>query len=412
MIHCSPLENSFISANNNVKKKNIFCISLLYLKVQKLRFKKMVGDLHYTGGDVAFLDEAIKYLGVNIYDKNKRPNADRVAIILTASANPRAVSNSVKLLKKKAITTLTVALGPFVNLGQINDITKIHPGNRAYILNSPAELSDNLLGLTDHLCTLGKEPEVPKAAVTKTPPRQPNPTHLVPSIPTLAAPSKLAPVPSISSSTTSVRDVTFIIEGSDSVGEENFNKSLSFINDVVTQMTVKEEVIRITVIQYSVTVTVEISGWELTRQRTMLLQRLKEIRWRGGSQTNTGTAVVQTLKKTHITQTSQGHTRPDLVFLVTANPPTDTVELSSSSTTYTQVQSIGVGPKVNEEILFKYSFPNRPIMVPAYNNLTNLVPTIINIAKTRVSLQSPTLPPLVVSTLSSLPSSGVGEESV
>src|SRR4029434_5718152 len=48
-----------------------------------------VRDMRYTGGETAFIDEALKYLSVYIYDKNKREHAGRVAILLTASANPR-----------------------------------------------------------------------------------------------------------------------------------------------------------------------------------------------------------------------------------------------------------------------------------------------------------------------------------
>lgn len=378
-------------------------------------------ELHYTGGDAAFLDEAVKYLAINIYDKNKREHAGRVAIILTASANPRPIRATAKMLRKKTITTLTVALGPGVNMGQINDITKANPENRAYVLSSTEELPDRLLELTDYLCTLGMEPEgakppppkptqgKPQQSTTTTlqPPRlEPNPTQHLPSTINPTLPSGLSPVTTSPPSISSAKDVTFIIEGSDSVGEVNFNKSLLFLEEVISQLTEEEEFIRITVIQYSVTVTVEISRWELHRQRTVLLQRLREIRWRGGKMTNTGTAITTTLQQMATVQPSPGPTPPQLVFLVTENPPTDTVTRPPTTSTQTHVYPIGVGPKVREFDLLPFSSPQRPLMVDDYSRLTSIVQRVVNITHTTLRPLSPTLPPLVLPTL---PPSGTAD---
>lgn len=364
-------------------------------------------ELHYTGGHAAFLDEAVKYLAINIYDKNKREHAGRVAIILTASANPRPVRGMTKLLRKKDITTLTVALGPGVNMAQINDITKVKPDNRAYILSSTAELSDRLLDLTDYLCTLGLEPEVPQPPAPKTTPAkaaprtskttsaprlEPNPTQH-PHASTTPSP------PSGSPSGVTTKDVTFILEGSDSVGEVNFNKSLAFLEEVITQLTeVEEEVIRITIIQYSVTVTVEVSRWEVRRQRYQLLQRLREIRWRGGLKTNTGAAVA-TIEEMSTVRPSPEQTTPQLVFLVTENPPTDTVTRPPVTRTHTQLYPIGVGRKVREVDLLTFSSPQQPIMVEDYSRLSSLIHRVVNITRSTVRPRFPTLPPLILPTL-------------
>lgn len=374
-------------------------------------------ELHYTGGDAAFLDEAVKYLAINIYDKNKRENADRIAIILTASPNPRPIRALIKMLRKKAITTLTVALGPGVDMGQINDITKVNPDNRAYVLSSTGELPDRLWELTDYLCTLGMEPEVVKPPPPKSTPAKAHqattttspssrlrlsPTQHIPKTPA----SGLSPVTTVPSSQNPAKDVTFILEGSDSVGEINFNKTVHFLEEVVSQLTEEEEFIRITVIQYSVTVTVEISRWELRHQRTRLLQRLREIRWRGGSKTNTGAAITKTIQEMATVQPSRGPTPPQLVFLVTENPPTDTVTRPPTISSQTHVYPIGVGSKVREIDLLPFSSPQRPLMVDDYNRLTTIVHRVVNITRTTVIPRSPTLPPLVLPTHSSLPPTG------
>lgn len=382
-------------------------------------FKKTVRELHYTGGDAAFLDEAVKYLAVNIYDKNKREHAGRVAIILTASANPRPIRSIVKMLRKKTITTLTVALGPGVNMAQVNDITKANPDNRAYVLSSTAELPDHLLDLTDYLCTLGMEPEVVKPitsaprkaqqvikSTSPTPPLEPKPTKYVPKTESTTA-SVLSPVTTLPSPLIPATHVTFILEGSDGVGEANFNKSLLFLEEVISRLTEEEELIRITVIQYSVTVTVEIRQWEIRQQRHQLVQRLRQIRWRGGNKTNTGTAVSKTLQELETNQPSPGSTPPQLVFLVTENPPTDTVTRPQSTSTQTHVYPIGVGPNIHEMDLLPFSSPQRPLMVEDYNHLSTLVHRVVNITQTTVRPRSPTLPPLVLPTHASLPPTGM-----
>lgn len=157
-------------------------------------FKKTVRELHYSGGDAAFLDEAVKYLAINIYDKNKREHAGRVAIILTASANPRPLRATVKLLRKKDITTLTLALGPEASMTQVNDITKAKPDNRAYQLNSVSELPDNFMEVTDYLCTLGLEPETPKS-----PPAKPGMAKLSLGTTTTTQPPLLETIPTLTS---------------------------------------------------------------------------------------------------------------------------------------------------------------------------------------------------------------------
>ncbi|XP_064878243.1 LOW QUALITY PROTEIN: von Willebrand factor [Oncorhynchus nerka] len=390
------------------------------MQVQKWLFKKTVRELHYSGGDAAFLDEAVKYLAINIYDKNKREHAGRVAIILTASANPRPLRATVKLLRKKDITTLTLALGPEASWTQVNDITKAKPDNRAYQLNSVSELPANFMEVTDYLCTLGLEPETPKSLPAKpgmaklslgtTTTTQPPLLETIPTLtstlsqhlpnpiqPTGMAPTTISPSPSSLSSSSflsSSKYVTFILEGSDSVGEAGFNASLLFLEEVISQLAQEgEESVRVTVIQYSETVTVEITRWEIQWQRTKLLRRLREIRWRGGDKTNTGAAIGQTYQEVTTDRPSSTPTSPQLVFLVTENPPTDVITRPPSSHTHTWVYPIGVGPKVREVDLMPLSSPQRPLMVEDYTSLTSLVTTVVNITRNSLSPRSPTLPP-------------------
>uniref|UniRef100_A0A8B9JSV2 von Willebrand factor n=1 Tax=Astyanax mexicanus TaxID=7994 RepID=A0A8B9JSV2_ASTMX len=377
------------------------------MQVQKWIFRNMVRDLHYSGGDVAFMDEAFKYLSVYIYDKNKRDHAERVAIMLTASANPRPMRTTQRLLRKKDITVLTIALGPDVNLAQVNEITKATPSSRAYVLSSVGELENRALEITDYLCTLGLDPEPPKRPPTRKPTSatttkaaviipiteatQPIAVTFPPTAAIITAfPSIPSPETTVPSSTTMVRDITFLIEGSDSVGEEGFNRTRDALVDVVASLSHEEEEhFRITVMQYSLTVTIEISRMEL-RRRELVLRRMRQIRWVGGAEVNTGHAIRSLYES--VTTERPSHTPDQMVFLITQSPPTDVIQRPPSSS-HTQVFPVGIGTQVRETDLATLSYPHSPIMLKNPEQLSSLGPLLVNISRTLRRPVIPTLPP-------------------
>ncbi|XP_066540767.1 von Willebrand factor [Hoplias malabaricus] len=376
------------------------------MQVQKWIFRKMVRDLHYSGGDVAFMDEAFKYLSVYIYDKNKRDHAGRVAIMLTASANPRPMRTTQRLLRKKDITVLTIALGPEVNLAQVNDINKATPSSRAYVLSSAGELESKALGIIDYLCTLGLDPEPPKKQVpqkttttttasttTTTPIAEAIKTKAVTLPPTAAIMTAFPSIPipgTTLPSNTTIRDITFLLEGSDMVGEDGFNRTRDALVNVVASLSQEEEEhFRITVMQYSLTVTIEISRMEL-RHRELVLRRMRQIRWGGGTKVNTGQAIHSLYES--VTTERPTHSPDQMVFLITQNPPTDVIQRPPSST-HTRVFPVGIGPNIKETDLQILSFPHSPIILKNPEQLSSLGPLLVNISRTIKKPLIPTLPP-------------------
>ncbi|XP_056621756.1 von Willebrand factor [Triplophysa dalaica] len=374
------------------------------MQVQKWIFKKMVRELNYSGGDVAFMDEAIKYLAVYIYDKNKREHAGRVAILLTASTNPRPMRSTQRLLRKKDITILAVALGPDVSLAQVNEIAKATPSSRAYALSGPTELDDKALAITDYLCTLGLDPEPPKipstkkttstttsATLTLAATSKPNVVTVPPTAAILTAyPSILSPGTTFPPSTVSMYEVVFLLESSDAMGEENFNKTLDALVDVIASLDDKEvENLRITVMQYSLTVTVVINRMELWH-REQVLRRMRQLRWTRGAEVNTGHAV-QSIYESVTTEIPSSS--PDqLVFLITQSPPTDVIRRPQSSTRR-KMYPIGIGQQIRYEDLAPLSFPDEPIMLDNPSDLKKLRPMLINISRTINRPLVPMLPP-------------------
>lgn len=377
------------------------------MQVQKWIFKKMVRDMHYSGGDVAFMDEAIKYLSVYIYDKNKREHAGRVAILLTASKNPRPMRTTQRLLKKKDITVLTIALGPEVNMAQVNDITKATPSSRLYVLSSAGELDSRALEITDYLCTLGLDPKPPKKTTTQksttssstsstttspvavrlstSPATVPPSAAIMTPFPSILKPGTTLPPPIVT-----LHDITILLEGSDSVGEDSFNRTLDALVDVLASFEQQDqEQYRITVMQYSFTVTVEITRMELLH-REQLLHQLQKIRFRGGKQINTGHAIRSVYES--ITTETPSRSPDQMVFLITQNPPTDVIQRPPSST-HTQIFPIGIGPHVREVDLEPLSFPHAPIMLKNTEQLRSLGPLLVNISRTQKGPFTPVLPP-------------------
>lgn len=371
------------------------------MQVQKWIFRKMVQEMKYSGGNIAFMDEAIKYLSVYIYDKDKRVHAGRVAILLTASPNPRPMRSIQRLLKKKDIITLAVAIGPKVNMMQINEITKANPDSRAYILSSTEELDDRIVEVRDYLCTLGLEPEVPKPKPTQAivVPVNPvtsgigwlvTPTERV-LTPTTTATLLVNQLSTTQLSTWAMKDITFVIEGSDNVGETDFNKTKEFLESIITELSVREEHIRFTVVQYSLTITVEFTRMDF-QQRQQALEEIRKIRWRGGSATNTGTALRTVTQTTSVQTQPSTEQKLNMVFMVTSNPPTDQIQRPTELSN-TVIYPIGVGPKIREVDLEPFSFPQKPIMVDSYNSLNSIVNQLVNITQYTRITQSPILSP-------------------
>lgn len=170
-----------------------------------------------------------------------------------------------------------------------------------------------------------------------------------------------------------VLDVAFLLEGSDEVGEANFNRSAEFVEEVIRSMDIGRDGIHVTVLQYSYTVTVEHSFRE-PQSKEVVLQRLHEVRYRGGNQTNTGLAL-QYLSE-HSFSASQGDREqaPNLVYMVTGSPASDKIQRMPGDI---QLVPIGVGPRVDMQELERVSWPQTPIFIQDFERLPREAPDLV-----------------------------------
>ncbi|KAM9071499.1 von Willebrand factor isoform 1-T6 [Megaptera novaeangliae] len=343
--------------------------------------RRIAGQVKYAGSEVASTSEVLKYTLFQIFSKIDRPEASRVALLLTASQEPpRLARNLVRYvqgLKKKKVVMVPVGIGPHASLRQIRLIEKQAPENKAFVLSSVEELEQQRDEIISYLCDLA--PEAP--ALTQRPL-----TAQVTVAPELPGTSTLAP-----RRTSVVLDVAFLLEGSDNVGEANFNRSTEFLEEVIRQMDVGRDSVHVTVLQYSYVVTVEHSFRE-GQSKEDVLQRLREIRYRGGNRTNTGLAL-QYLSE-HSFSASQGDREqaPNLVYMVTGSPASDEIRRMPGDI---QVVPIGVGPRVDVQELEKIGWPQAPIFIKDFETLPREAPDLVlQRCCSREGLPLPTLAPI------------------
>nr|XP_030690524.1 von Willebrand factor isoform X2 [Globicephala melas] len=317
--------------------------------------RRIAGQVKYAGSEVASTSEVLKYTLFQIFSKVDRPEASRVALLLTASQEPpRLARNLVRYvqgLKKKKVVLVPVGIGPHASLRQIRLLEKQAPENKAFVLSGVDELEQRRDEIISYLCDLA--PEAP--APTQRP--------LTAQVPVTLAPRR----------SSLVLDVAFLLEGSDSVGEASFNRSTEFLEEVIRQMDVGQDGVHVTVLQYSYVVTVEHSFRE-AQSKEDVLRRLREIRYRGGNRTNTGLAL-QYLSE-HSFSASQGDRgqAPNLVYMVTGSPASDEIRRMPGDI---QVVPIGVGPRVDVPELEKIGWPQAPIFIKDFETLPREAPDLV-----------------------------------
>ncbi|XP_039730048.1 von Willebrand factor isoform X2 [Pteropus medius] len=342
--------------------------------------RRIASQVKYAGSSVASTSEVLKYTLFQIFSKIDRPEASRIVLLLMASQEPPKLARNlvryVQGLKKKKVIVVPVGIGPHANLKQIRLIEKQAPENKAFVLSGVDELEQRRDEIISYLCDLA--PEVPG-------PTQPRPVAQVTMGPELLGVLSEGP-----KRNSMVLDVVFVLEGSDKIGEANFNRSKEFMEEVIQRMDVSQDSIHVMVLQYSYVVTVESTFLE-AQSKEDILQRVREIRYRGGNRTNTGLAL-QYLSE-HSFSASQGDREqaPNLVYMVTGNPASDEIKRMPGDI---QVVPIGVGPQADVQELERIGWPNAPILIQDFETLPREAPDLVlQMCCSGEGLQIPTLSP-------------------
>ncbi|XP_062838063.1 von Willebrand factor [Anolis carolinensis] len=340
--------------------------SHIYLGLKDVKkqsqMRRIVQNIKYTGGDVASATEVLKYVVFHVFGKAPRTNAARMAVLFTASKDPKRVQTIFPLLKKKKIIVIPVGLGPHISIEQIRQIENQSPENKAFIMNSVVELREHRDEIIDYFC--GLVPEISSVFTT------PNPAA---TLPTATVPGVREAIPTAFTYIHKTINIAFLIEGSDKVGRENFNLVKEFIIRTIKEMNMEQETIYIMILQYSFTVTVEYSFNEL-QSKEDLIKTVREIKYRGGNATNTGKALNFITEQTSTTSRRGKRQAPEFVYMVTSNSATDTVSRLPHDI---NLIPIGIAPNVNIQELQQLSQPHTPIILDGYNKLLQEGPDLV-----------------------------------
>ncbi|XP_063784571.1 von Willebrand factor isoform X2 [Pseudophryne corroboree] len=321
-----------------------------------------VKSMKYYGSASAPTSEALKFTSHYVFGEAPRNNAPKMILLLTASKSEKSISSMMGFVTKRKINVIPVALGPHFSMNDIKLIQSKSPMNKPFFVSNVDELPLYRDKIIDYLCDLVPEPTKATIRVTPTPGSQ----------------STESPV--VFNSTT--KYIVFLIEGSDKVGEENFTKTLRFLENVIQRMDTGEASIHITIIQYSFTVTVEYTFTE-RQNKQYIIQKIRDTVYRGGNSTNTGAVL------NYITQHTFPNTYqvPKLVYMVQSNPPTDQITIETRD----QLNEINVVPITVGEIPELDIFTNR-IVINNYNQIINLTDEVIH-SCCSTDIRIPTIPP-------------------
>ncbi|XP_010223541.1 PREDICTED: von Willebrand factor [Tinamus guttatus] len=339
----------------------------IYLSLKDIRtqsqMRKIVQNIKYTGDEVASAAEVLKYIVFHVFGKAERTNAARIAVLFIASKSPGKLRSILTALKNKKITVIPVGIGPYVNVEQIKFIEKQSPDNRAFLLNNVLELMDNRDLLTDYLCDLGPEESLLLQATTPPP------------VSNITFPQRDLTLPPLFSEKATPKrlDIAFIFEGSENVGEKNFNMTKKFLERVISGINVGSEDIHVTVMQYSDTVTLEYSFKEIQLKEN-IIEKVRNIAYQGGKATNTGNALNYISKHTFIPANGGRQDVPHLVYMVSSSPSTDVIKRPPKAI---NVIPIGITPNADIQELIRISQPNSPIVLHSYSTLIEEAPELV-----------------------------------
>ncbi|XP_062928544.1 von Willebrand factor [Mobula hypostoma] len=333
----------------------------LWEKKSVRELKTLVRTMRYIGGSKSNLAEALKYTSVLVFGKDSRKEVPRVAILVTASPSSTVVKGALQLIFKRKVSVITVGIGANINLKEIGLITTKSPGGKSFILKNVAELKELRADILDYTCSRGARPATPAPVVT-----------IAPTTASSTSPSVAhAMITTPDSGEEKIRDVVFLLEASDKVGEDNFNRTKEFVIKMIEQFKVSEDTTNVFVVQYADTVTEEFhftkiqSNWEV-------IERIKQMHFHGGEQTNTGKALQHLIESTLTTHNGAREEAPDLVFMITSNPPTDSITNPFNTVKEHGVEllPIIVGPDIDVNV-----FPP-PIVKATYDNILEIASTV------------------------------------
>lgn len=184
-----------------------------------------------------------------------------------------------------------------------------------------------------------------------------------------------------------VRDIVFLVDGSSNVGNANFPYVRDFITNVVNNLNVQPDKVRIGLLQYSGDQRTEFYLRTHTT-KDQVLANIAQLRLKGGAGLNTGAALEYALAN-HFTREAGSRSADGVaqaLVLITAGKSQDEVRRIADKVARAGVVTFAVGVgRVDQEFLQPIAFaPSLAYYTSAFTDLTGIVEELMNPLQTVV----------------------------
>ncbi|XP_072434860.1 uncharacterized protein [Chiloscyllium punctatum] len=280
-----------------------------------------VKGLSAKGGRVVNTGAALDYVLKNHFTKSagsrKEQGVPQILMLFTGTKSRDDIKPSADALKRAAVQTLTVG-AKRANPAQLKEISS--DPNLAFNLKEFRSLSDIQSQVLTQLSTLPALPqttEKPMVTINEVMP-------------------KLA----------SKRDIVFLIDGSDYVGNADFTFVRDFLSSIIGNLDIGSDRVRVGLVQFSNYAETEFYLNTYSAEDEILLH-VKGLRLRGGTPLNTG-AALDYVYRNHFIRSSGSRKEegvPQLLVLITAGRSRDYIKQSVDALKRAEVTMFAVGTR-------------------------------------------------------------------
>ncbi|XP_067844316.1 uncharacterized protein [Heptranchias perlo] len=217
-------------------------------------------------------------------------------------------------------------------------------------------------------------------------------------LPASREPTVVPTVPIKPAKITSKRDIVFLIDGSDNVGDTDFPFIRDFLTSIIENLDIGSDRVQIGVVQYSNYAETEFY-LNTYSSEDEILPHVEGLRQRGGMPLNTGAALDYVLKR-HFTRSSGSRKEdgvPQILVLVTAGRSRDYIKQSADALKRAAVTIFAVGARNADPAQLKQiaSDPSLSLNVQEFHSLQRVEEQMMTSLSTLPASREPTVVPTV-----------------
>uniref|UniRef100_UPI00398E6A12 uncharacterized protein col6a3 n=1 Tax=Pristiophorus japonicus TaxID=55135 RepID=UPI00398E6A12 len=273
----------------------------------------------------AAMDYVFRYHFISSAGSRKRKGIPQFLVLLTGGRSSDDAKPSANALKRAAIMNFAVGIKN-ADLAQLKEIA-IDP-SLVFSINDFYSLQSIQEEVTTLLSTLPAPRVIPE-----------EPTDLIKQV-----------VPNGASK----RDIVFLIDGSDNVGNTNFPLVRDFLTSIIENLNIGSNKVQVGLVQYSNYAETEFY-LNTYSSEDEILSHVKGLRLRGGTTLNTGEALDSILQY-HFTRSAGSRKEegvPQILILVTSGRSRDDVKTSADALKRAAVMIFAIGAKNADPVQIK-----------------------------------------------------------